>query len=311
MAFIHVPGNPEPEGAEELWFEGRGGLRLRALWAPALSARKQGSVVLCNGRTEFIEKYFELIREFQSRGFCVFTLDWRGQGLSDRLLPNRMKGHLTSFDDLVNDLSSALRALEARLPGPRILVAHSMGGAAALRGLQTRRLEADAAVFSAPMWGIASLSPAGLRFARLLNALGFGALFAPGTPKKWKRERFWRNSVTHDKPRFERAQELLQTEPKLAIAGVTLGWVDTAASVCEGFLQSGSLAHIRMPVVVLSALKDTLVKNSAHAEITALLAQARRVEVKNAKHEILMETDEIRAVFWDEFDALARRVARP
>jgi lysophospholipase len=309
MAFVHIPGNPEPEGAEEIWFEGRGGVRVRALWAPALSARKQGSVILCNGRTEFIEKYFEVIREFQSRGFSVLTLDWRGQGLSDRLLANRLKGHLTSFDDLVNDLATALRGLGARMPHPRIVVAHSMGGAIALRGLQTRRLEADAAVFSAPMWGIASLSGAGLRFARFCTALGLGHLFAPGANKTWKRERFWRNAVTHDKPRFERAQELLATEPKLAVAGVTLGWIDAAAGVCEGFRQAGSLAHIRMPVVVLSALKEVLVRNESHIEIAGLLPQARRVEVRGAKHEILMETDEIRAVFWDEFDALARRAA--
>ena len=29
MAFVRVPGNDTPEGAEEHWFEGRGGIKIR------------------------------------------------------------------------------------------------------------------------------------------------------------------------------------------------------------------------------------------------------------------------------------------
>src|SRR5262249_21650810 len=99
MTVVRVPGNPDPEGAEVFWLEGRGGVRLRALFAPAAVKPARGSVILCNGRTEFIEKYFEVIRELQGRGFAVFTMDWRGQGLSGRLLKQPQKGHLDTFDD--------------------------------------------------------------------------------------------------------------------------------------------------------------------------------------------------------------------
>ena len=43
--FVLIPGNPAPEGAQIVWFEGVGGRRLRACIAPALtfdSARLQG-----------------------------------------------------------------------------------------------------------------------------------------------------------------------------------------------------------------------------------------------------------------------------
>jgi lysophospholipase len=72
-------GVTTPPGQAE-WFEGSDGLRLRAALFPAENPR--GSVVLSGGRTEFIEKYLEVIGEFVGRGFTVLTHDWRGQGLS-------------------------------------------------------------------------------------------------------------------------------------------------------------------------------------------------------------------------------------
>ena len=68
MAFVRVPGNEPPEGAEEHWLEGRGGVRLRVLTAPAAGAHSRGSVIVAPGRTEFIEKYFEVLHELQ--GLC-------------------------------------------------------------------------------------------------------------------------------------------------------------------------------------------------------------------------------------------------
>jgi len=309
MAFVQISDNPVPAGAEEFWFEGRGGLRLRGLFAPAMG-QARGTVLLFNGRTEFIEKYFEVIRELQQRGFATLTWDWRGQGLSDRLLPNRFKGHLTTLDDPVNDAAAALRTFADRLPRPHLLVAHSMGGGIGLRALQTRRLEVEAALFSAPMWGIANLSETALKFARFMVALGLGGMFAPGVGKGWRRERFKRNPVTHDKARFERAQDLIAAEPRLALAGVTLGWVDAAATACEGFQQPGAMAHLRFPIVVLSAEQETLVDNASHEAVCKLLPNATHVEIMGAKHEILQETDDIRAQFWREFDTLVAQMAQ-
>ena len=147
MGFVRVPGNEIPEGAEEHWLEGRGGVKVRALTAPPARGAARGSVIIAPGRTEFIEKYFEVIREVQGRGFAVFCIDWRGQGLSGREVENSLKGHFVTFDDPVNDLSTALKLLADRLPRPYIGLAHSMGGAIMLRALQTRRIELEAVAF--------------------------------------------------------------------------------------------------------------------------------------------------------------------
>lgn len=309
MAFVRVPGNEVPEGAEEHWLEGRGGIRVRVMTAPATRSPARGSVIVAPGRTEFIEKYFEVVRELQGRGFAVFCIDWRGQGLSGREVDNPQKGHFQNFDDPVNDLSTALKLLAEKLPRPHIGLAHSMGGAILLRALQTRRVELDAAAFSAPMWGIANLGDLGKSYSRFMTSVGAGGQFAPGVDKKWKRENFRRNPVTSDKERHARCQGLISEEPRLALAGPTLGWVSAASDAVEGFLQPGALAHIRIPVLVATAGGELLVDNKSHDAVAALLPNATHITVDGAKHEILMERDEFRTQFWSAFDQLADSVA--
>lgn len=310
MAFVRVPGNETPEGAEEHWLEGRGGVRVRVLTAPARGAAR-GSAIVAPGRTEFIEKYFEVIGELQARGFAVFCIDWRGQGMSGREVENGLKGHFASFDDPVNDLSTALKLLTDRLPRPWIGLAHSMGGGIMLRALQTRRIELDAAAFSAPMWGIPNISNAAKKYVRFMVSIGAGGTFAPNVEKKWKRENFKKNPVTHDKDRHARCQGLIAEEPRLALAGPTIGWVSAAVDATEAFLQPRALAHIKIPVVVATASEEQLVDNAAHGAVVEQLADARHITITGAKHEILMETDDLRAQFWAAFDELADRVAPP
>ena len=309
MPFVRVPGNPEPEGAEELWFEGRGGVKLRAFLAPAVGGPARGSVILLNGRTEFIEKYFEVIGELQRRGFVVFTMDWRGQGLSDRELSNRLKGHFSNFEDPVSDIYAALRIYADRLPRPHIVLAHSMGGCIALRALQTNRLTAEGAVFSAPMWGIASLKGFAEDFARFMAAIGLGGMFVPGVETRWTKQSFKKNALTHDKERYLRAQGLVVTDKRLALAGPTLGWVTAAIAAFDGFRQPGALNHLRLPVVVMSAAEESLVDNQSHTDIVAALPNASEVIMAGSHHEMLMETDPIRAKVWAEFDKIADQVA--
>lgn len=283
-------------------------MKVRVLTAPSTRGEPRGSVIVAPGRTEFIEKYFEVIRELQARGFAVFCIDWRGQGLSGREVENSLKGHFVSFDDPVNDFSTALKLLSDRLPRPYIGLAHSMGGAIMLRALMTRRVELDAAAFSAPMWGINGLSNFAKKYVRFMVSLGAGGTFAPGVEKKWKRENFKKNPVTHDKARHDRCQGLIAEEPRLALAGPTVGWVAAASEATEAFNNPGAVAHVRIPVLIASAAEEQLVDNASHDLVAHELPDARHITIEGAKHEILMETDPIRKQFWDAFDQFVERV---
>ena len=81
-----------------------GGVRLRAARFDA--DRLRGVCMLLSGQTEFIEKYFEVIDELLGRGFSVATMDWRGQGGSDRLLADPRKAHIADFVQYDEDVAA-------------------------------------------------------------------------------------------------------------------------------------------------------------------------------------------------------------
>ena len=61
MDLVATPKNPIPLGASTGFIEIRKGLRIRfASWQSVLKERR-GTVCILPGRTEFIEKYFEVV----------------------------------------------------------------------------------------------------------------------------------------------------------------------------------------------------------------------------------------------------------
>ena len=136
---VCLEDNPAPEGAEVIWYKGRKGRRLRLLYAPDPKGgvKTRGLALVCPGRTEFIEKYFETARDLQARGFAVAIFDWPGQGLSDRLHKEKLAGHVGGYSLYVDALLKGLQALGGRAREPYVIVAHSMGGAIALEALRT------------------------------------------------------------------------------------------------------------------------------------------------------------------------------
>ncbi len=298
---VLVPGNPPPEGAEIIWYSGEGGIRLRMLFAPATTASPRGLAVVCPGRTESVEKYFEVQRDLQARGFAIACFDWPGQGLSDRPLKNPIRGHVTHFGAYVDGLARGLETIRDRAPRPLIVVAHSMGSAISLEAMRTGRLDARLAAFSAPMWGIPA-PPALCAFARVANAFGFGVF--PAQPET-KEEAFEGNPFTHDFNRWGLYRRLVAAEPRLALGQPTIGWVVAALDVCDGFLKPGALDRVKaLPMMVAIATEEAIVDPAAAQRVAALLPAARIVPIAGASHEIFMETDERRAMWFAAFDAL-------
>ena len=116
MKLVSIPANPVPDDVVTGSIKTPDGVTLRfARWAPPPG--RKGTVVVLQGRAEFIEKYFETVRDLRARGFAVATFDWRGQGLSDRALSDRRKGHVRNFSR-IRHRSRSLHAAggAARLP---------------------------------------------------------------------------------------------------------------------------------------------------------------------------------------------------
>src|SRR2546430_7789031 len=84
------------------FFKAGDGASLRyAVWHPDPGKPVLGTVVHFNGRTEFIERNAETYSDLVSKGWEVWTLDWRGQGLSDRHLDgsDAVRGYIQNFDE--------------------------------------------------------------------------------------------------------------------------------------------------------------------------------------------------------------------
>jgi lysophospholipase len=308
---IATPAAPVPPGGQPEWVAGARGARLRAALFPAAGAPR-GSVVLSGGRTEPIEKYFEVIEELRRRGFTVLAHDWRGQGLSQRLLPDRLRGHAAGYKDFLADYVALLAAFAARLPKPWIAVGHSMGGCLTALVLAHGERRFSAAALSAPMVGIltgATPRPIANVLARVLSRLGAGAVMTPGRQVSPIAVPFEENILTHDRRRYDRNQSQLVACPDLMLGGPTWSWLDFAFSAIAELQRGAGITRVEIPVVIVAAGDDRLVDIEAERRVAARIPKGRIVAVNGAFHEILQETDDVRAVFWREFDALAAEAA--
>lgn len=276
-----------------------------------------GVCLLLNGQTEFIEKYFEVIDELRGRGFSVVTFDWRGQGGSDRLLPDRRKVHIEDFSAYDQDLDVVMRdlasPLAAQLRVPMIAMAHSMGGNILLRRLHGVTGEFAATVLCAPMLGI---NPRGTpwwlveQMAFLLNRK------TPSTDFVWRMANcdqltlsFAQQIVTSDPDRYARTQAVLAANPELRLNGPTWGWLAAALHAIALTRSPGYAEAIQTPALFLGAGQDRICDTKAIGAFVVRMPHAQWVEIAGAEHEILMERDVFRAQLWSAFDGFIKESA--
>lgn len=220
---IATAAAPIPAGGRAFWFDGAGGARLRAAMFPAKGPAR-GSVVLSAGRTEPIEKYFEAVGELQGRGLAVLAHDWRGQGLSQRLLRDRLKGHAAGAQDFLDDLRLLMDQAEPDLPKPWIALGHSMGGALTAMAIAAGERRFSAALLSAPMMGLAAarrLPQAARLISQVMGGAGHAADYILKEGFNPMLGPFEGNVLTHDEARYERYRAQLAACPDLALGGVT------------------------------------------------------------------------------------------
>src|ERR1700694_2030272 len=181
MTLVSIPANPVPDDFLSGTLKTRDGGSLRyARWAPPPG--RKGTVCLFQGRAEFIEKYFETVRDLRARGFAVATLDWRGQGFSDRLLGDRHKGYVRDFAEYDSDLETFMREIVLPdCPPPLFVLGHSTGATVLIRAAYRGRRWFDRMVLAAPLLdlrGFPATATAKI-IVRTLRFAGFGSMYVP------------------------------------------------------------------------------------------------------------------------------------
>lgn len=306
MNLISIPENPPPEGATVGTLKTPDGVLLRfARWPPPRG--RKGTVCILPGRTEFIEKYFEVVRDLRARGFAVAIFDWRGQGLSERALRDPRKGHVRDFSEFDLDLETfAKNVLLPDCPPPFFALGHSMGGAVLLRAAHNNRRWFDRMVLSAPM--IALIGVAGHRYGRSLiraaSLLGLGATYVPGGgATAFQLQPFEGNPVTSDPVRYGRTAAIVEAEPKLGLGAPTIAWANAAFAAMRAFEDPHYGTRMFQPILIISAGQDRIVATAAANRFAAGLRAGSQLVIAGSRHEPLMEQDRYRQQFWAAFDA--------
>ncbi|HSH99471.1 MAG TPA: alpha/beta hydrolase [Reyranella sp.] len=286
------------------WLPSASALLRYALWNATGTAR--GTILLLTGRGEFIEKYAtEVVGELLARGFAVAALDWRGQGLSDRSLAEHDAGHVDSFASYIADLERFVDTIVAPdAARPVIALCHSMGGHILMRYLAEHGAgPIAAAAIVSPMTGLQRelFLRSILMLLPEVPAVEHRYLFGTG-PFVFLAREFASNHVTHDERRYRWTEAWFTADPRLSLGGPTVGWARQAARSMTACLAPGTLERIEIPVLLLTAGQDQIIDPASHAPVAARIKHARHVTLADAKHEIMMETDDIRARFWAEFD---------
>lgn len=300
------PENPVPSQPTVWLATTTDGVSLRlARWRPT-ARRAKGTVLVAQGRAEFIERYFETITELRRRGFHVITFDWRGQGGSDRLTRNPRKGHVGRLSHYRADLDAVIEQMKARMPGPHFALAHSMGAALFLDAAMRKALPVARLVALAPMVDLELVkNPFWARLlTRVLYWTGFGRSFVPGGgATAIATLPFDGNRLTTDPLRYARNAAVSADAPHLAVGAPTIAWMRAAFQLMDLLQTPAAPLAVRQPVLVLAAGDDPVVSTPAVERFAARLKTGSALVLPKARHEILMETDVTRARFWAAFDA--------
>lgn len=284
-------------------------------WGHLPVPNPRAECVLVGGFGEFIEKQFETVRDLAARGVAVWCLDWRGQGRSirPRRLPTRPRAR--NFDRDAGDLAAfAAARLTSRLP--RLLVAHSMGGAIALLCLRQHPRLFAGAVLSSPMVGLRTgrVPPTLIRcITRPARAAGLGVCFIPGA-RKWRPEDIptpERSRVTTDAERCRLRHAWFSADPRLRLDQATYGWVDSALGLVARISKPDFLRAIRTPILLGRPEREVVVSSAAQRRAALLLPDCTLVELRQSKHDPFLERDPIRDYWLSRLDRfIAERIVK-
>jgi lysophospholipase len=258
------------------------GARLRV--GRAGSPRSRATCLLLQGRGDFLEKHAEVASRLTDLGLSVVSLDWRGQGGSERTGVRAGVADLASFDRLLED---ARWLAATRDTPPLVVMGHSMGGLVTASWLTRHRDEVDAAILLSPMLGFRSV-PTWLAHAAAAAAvaLGAGSRLAPGErPADPDRDVLTDDMATNDPAAHARLVALRRRHPELVVEGATWRWVRAAARAMRD-VDATDLTAVRTEVLVASVTADPSVDAAAHHRFMSRLPRGT-LRTYAGRHDLL------------------------
>ncbi|MGX9354850.1 alpha/beta fold hydrolase [Roseobacteraceae bacterium S113] len=284
-----------PAGGACHWLVTSDNVKVRVGHWPLDAAR--GTVLIFPGRTEYVEKYGPTVQNLHQMGLAAMAIDWRGQGIADRVHSDPRAGHVEHFGDYQRDVDAYLAHARALgMPEPFYLLGHSMGGCIGLRALH-RGLPVASAAFTAPMWGISLspiLRPTAWAVSWASEKVGLSHLYAPstGAASYVATAEYEDNTLTTDPEMFGfmKAQVLEQTD--LQLGGPTIRWLREALIECRAL---ASMPSPDVPTLAFLGRLERIVEPTRIHDRMGAWPNGELIMIDGAEHEVLMERPDVRS----------------
>ena len=264
---------------------------------PKNKLNNKPNILILEGRGTFIEKSSHTIKRLQNDGYEVWVFDWRGQGLSTRIVGRR--GYVDNYNSYLRDLDCFIKTFlkNSNNNAPLVVLGQSMGAHICLRYINENPGMIDGAILTAPMLeintGIYSKKIASL-LSKTMCLLGASKQFVFGQGEYNQiTEAFEGNVLTRNREMFYKHKQLCIDRPELVVGGVTYGWVDATMRSSKKLLNAHSLHAIDIPINVYAAENDRVVKNDMLYYIERHIKNILVEVIPNARHVLLCETEDV------------------
>lgn len=265
------------------------------------------TIIISPGRCESYLKYQELCFDLYQQGYNLFIIDHRGQGLSGRFFPSVNRGYVTHFQDYVDDLQYLVENIVTKHCSAKpYILAHSMGGAIAVRFMQDFPDAIKAAVISSPMLGFNSgVLPYWLAQSLVVIKAKLNSLLSKNPwyflgQKDYSVIDFKDNKLTHSLARYQQFVDLYSNNKAIQLGGVTSHWLMQSITAQKEIF--AKLFQLKTPVLLLQAGADSVVSPQAQnlfcQQLHHLQPQScphgRPSRFDGAYHELFFESDNYR-----------------
>ena len=118
---------------------------------------------------------------------------------------------------------------------------------------------------------------------------------------------FEENDLTSDPIRYKRIQMLIRKKPSIRLWGVTNGFAKAVNKRFKIMREKNWAEQINIKILIINSLKDRVVYTKKITEMSMRLKNSKMIYFDNCEHEVLMEKDEHRLMFWKEFDNFIKK----
>ncbi len=288
------------------------GAKLRAAhWKAASPSTQPVTVVLLQGRSSYIEKFEETVKDLRKQGYDVWTFDWRGSGGSSRLISNSQKVYIDSYDTYLQDLDYMIqKVVKPQSSKPLVLFSISMGGHLALRYAQEKPDQIAGVFAVVPMINVIT-DPYPVWMARWMVSsatwMGLGQSYVVGYGDYQVNQPINPEKVgTTDLNRYQRQLDLNAANMSFVTAGPTYRWVYESFKSIDVLKRPSSINKIKVPVMMIKAEHDFVVDASKDEAFCAQIPHCKIKTYAGARHNIFIEKDEIRTHLFEDFNEFVK-----